>query len=300
MEKMIIGICSTRNHRYHPNRRLLEAAGQLGHSAKLLHPGKYVIGLEGKEPTIDPVRGSLKVDVILPRIGASIREYGLSMIRHLEVLGFPVFNPYQSILLASNKFLSLQTLSRKGIPITESQYVSNWNNFKKGVALLGGYPLVAKESRGRQGKGVFLLTSAARAEQVLEGVLDQGRGVLLQPFFPTETRRDIRLIVAGDRVLGAMSLTPGEGEFRANVHLGGRAKALKPTRAMLKLAIKSTRALGLDISGVDMIEIEGRDLKIAEVNYSPGFRGMEKCTGRDIAVEIIKYVTKVGRHLLCT
>lgn len=296
---MIIGICSTRNHRYHPNRRLLEAARQLGHEAKLLHPGRYAIGLEGKGLTIDPVRGSFAVDVILSRIGASIKEYGLSMIRHFEMLGFPVINSYQSILLASNKFLSLQALTRKGIHVPESQYASNWSNFKKAAARLGGYPLVAKESRSRQGKGVFLLKSPEDAGRLLEGVLDQGRGVLLQKFIPTERRRDIRIMIAGARSLGAMSLSPVKGDFRANIHLGGRAKALKPTKEMLKLAVKSTQTLGLDISGVDMIEVEGRDLKVIEVNYAPGFRGMEKCTGRDIAIEIIKYMTKVGKRSLC-
>ena len=106
-------------------------------------------------------------------------------------------------------------------------------------------------------------------------------------------------MIAGDRSLGAMSLAPVKGDFRANIHLGGRAKALKPTKEMLKLAVKSTQTLGLDISGVDMIEVEGRDLKVIEVNYAPGFRGMEKCTGRDIAIEIIKYMTKVGKRSLC-
>ena len=296
---MIIGICSTRNHRYHPNKRLLEAAGQLGHEARLLHPGKYVIGIEGRRPTIDPVRGDFRVDVILPRIGASIKEYGLTMIRHFEMLGYPVINSFQSILLASNKFLSMQALSRKGIPVPGSQYASNWSNFNRTVARLGGYPLVAKESRSRQGKGVFLLKSPEEARQLLEGVLGQGRGVLLQQFIPPDKRRDIRMMIAGDRSLGAMSLTPGKGEFRANIHLGGRAEAMKPTKEMLKLAIESTRALGLDISGVDMIEVGDRDLKVIEVNYSPGFRGMEKCTGRDIAIEIIKYMTKVGKRSLC-
>lgn len=272
----------------------------MGHEGKLLHPGRYTMGLGDKGPTIDPVRGSFAADIILPRIGASIKEYGLSTIRHFEVLGIPVINSFESIRLASNKFLSLQALSRKGIPVPESQYASNWANFRRAAARLGGYPLVAKESRSRQGEGVFLLTSPESARQRLQRVLGQGRGVLLQRFFPPETRRDIRIIIAGDRSLGGMALTPGKGDFRANIHLGGRAKALEPTTEMVELAVKSTRTLGLDISGVDMIEIGVRDLKVIEVNYSPGFRGMEKCTGNDVAVEIIKYVTRVGKRSLCT
>jgi ribosomal protein S6--L-glutamate ligase len=63
---------------------------------------------------------------------------------------------------------------------------------------------------------------------------------------------------------------------------------------MSTLAIKSTRALGLDISGVDMIDIDSV-LQVVDVNYSPGFKGLEKCTGKDVAAEIIKYVIRSKR-----
>jgi ribosomal protein S6--L-glutamate ligase len=68
---------------------------------------------------------------------------------------------------------------------------------------------------------------------------------------------------------------------------------------MSSLAIKSTRALGLDISGVDMIE--GRDgiFRVIDVNYSPGFKGLEKCTGKDVASEIMKYVIRVEVSVRC-
>lgn len=296
---MIIGICSTRNHRYHPNRRLLEAAGQLGHRGVLLHPGKYTVGLGVKGPTVEPVRGGFVVDVVLPRIGASIKEYGLTMVRHFELCGIPVVNPYASILLASNKFLCLQALCRQGIPIPESRYASNWSNFEKARSLLGGYPLVVKAPRSRQGSGVFLLESKEQGKAMLEGMLHQGQGVLLQEFIPPSERRDIRIVMAGKRALGAMTLTPRQGDFRANIHLRGKAVPLTPTGEMLDLARRAVRTIRLDIAGVDMIEDRDGKLRVIEVNYSPGFKGLEKCTGRDIAIEIVEYVTRLAQDFLC-
>jgi ribosomal protein S6--L-glutamate ligase len=88
-----------------------------------------------------------------------------------------------------------------------------------------------------------------------------------------------------------MSLIPRKGDFRANIHLKGRAEKVQLTEAMANLAVRSAKALGLAISGVDMIEEENGMLRIVDVNYAPGFKGLERCTGKDVAIEIIKYVT---------
>jgi ribosomal protein S6--L-glutamate ligase len=289
---MRIGILSVKNHRYHPNRRLMEAARALNHQAILVHPGRLFMGVDDQGLRIDSLRRRFQADVILPRLGATIKEYGLTMIRHLELLGIPVINNYQSILLARNKFLSLQTLFKSGVPVPESAYASNWSNFETAVAKLGGLPLVIKARNSRQGRGVFLIDAIEKHRSLLNGFLDRGEGLLIQKFIPPEKRKDIRIMVVGKRILGAMSLTPKKGDFRANIHLKGRAEGVRLTRAMSNLAIRSVKALGLAISGVDMIEDDGM-LWVVDVNYAPGFKGLERCTGKDVAIEIIKYVANI-------
>ncbi len=293
-EAMLIGILSVKNHRYHPNRRLMEAARALNHQAVLVHPGRLVMGVDDQGLRIDHLRRHFQTDVILPRLGATIKEYGLTMIRHLELLGIPVINNYQSILLARNKFLSLQTLFKSGVPIPESAYASNWSNFERAAAKLGGCPLVIKAPNSRQGRGVFLIDFIEKHRSLLNSLLDRSQGLLIQKYIPPEKRRDIRIMVVGKRVVGAMSLTPRKGDFRANIHLKGRADKVLLTRAMSNLAIRSAKALGLAISGVDMIEEDDGMLRVVDVNYAPGFKGLERCTGEDVAIEIIKYVTKRG------
>ncbi len=291
---MRIGILSVKNHRYHPNRRLMEAARALKHEAILVHPGRLFMGVDNQGLRIDHLRRHFRADVILPRLGATIKEYGLTMIRHLELLGIPVINNYQSVLLARNKFLSLQTLFKNGVPIPESAYASNWSNFETAAAELGGFPLVIKAPHSRQGSGVFFIDAIEKHRPLLNRFLGRGRGLLIQKFIAPERRRDIRIVVVGKRVVGAMSLIPRKGDFRANIHLKGRAEKVLLTRAMTNLAIKSVKALGLAISGVDMIEEDDGMLRVVDVNYSPGFKGLERCTGRDVAIEIIKYVTTQG------
>jgi len=291
---MRIGIITVKNHRYHPNRRLMEAARALNHEAILVHPGRLFMGVDDQGLRIDHLIRRFQADVILPRLGATIKEYGLTMIRHLELLGIPVINNFQSILVARNKFLSLQTLFKHGVPIPESVYASNWSNFEKAVAKLGGFPLVIKTPRSRQGSGVFLIDAIGKHRSLLKGFLDRNQGLLIQKFIPPEKRRDVRIMVVGKKVVGAMSLIPRKGDFRANIHLKGRAEKVLPTRAMSNLAIRSVMALGLAISGVDMIEENDGMLRVVDVNYSPGFRGLERCTGKDVAIEIIKYVTSVN------
>ena len=290
---MRIGILSVKNHRYHPNRRLMEAARALNHEAILVHPGRLFMGVDDQGLRIDHLKRRLQADVILPRLGATIKEYGLTMIRHLELLGIPVINNYQSILLARNKFLGLQTLFKSGVPIPESAYASNWSNFERAVAKLGGFPLVIKARNSRQGRGVFLIDAIKKHRPLLNSFLDRGEGLLIQKFIPPEKRRDIRIMVVGKRVVGAMSLIPRKGDFRANIHLKGRAEKVLLTRAMSNLAIESVKALGLAISGVDMIEEDDGMLRVVDVNYAPGFKGLERCTGKDVAIEIIKYVTSI-------
>lgn len=286
---MDIWILTVRSHRYHPNRRLLEAAGVLKQQAFLIHPGKFYLGIDDRELMLDGRIHRHLPDVLLPRIGATIKEYGLTAIRHLQLMGTSVLNRFESILLASNKFLSLQTLAAQGIPVPETRYASNRSNFRDALASLGGFPIVAKISSSRQGSGVFLFESMEKAKPILEGQLDQGHGLLMQRFIPPLGRKDFRVLVGGDEIIGAMSLRPKQGEFRSNVHLGGREEEVEVSDEMSSLALRSVKALGLDIAGVDMVQDDHEVLRVIEVNSTPGFKGLEKCTGKDIAAAIIRF-----------
>jgi ribosomal protein S6--L-glutamate ligase len=289
---MDIWILTVRTHRYHSNRRLLEAAALLKQKASLIHPGKIHLGVNGRELSMGGRFHRRLPNLLLPRLGATIKEYGLTAIRHFQIMGVTIMNRFEPILLASNKFLSLQTLASKGIPVPETCYASNPSNFEDALSGMGGFPIVIKLASSRQGSGVFLFDTLEKARPTLEDQLNKGHGLLMQKYIPPKGRTDFRILVGRGEILGAMSLKPRKGEFRSNFHLGGRPQAETCTDEMSSLALRSAGALGLDIAGVDLVQDAGKRFRVMEVNSTPGFKGLEKCTGKDIASAIIRCAMK--------
>ncbi|MFP3980189.1 MAG: RimK family alpha-L-glutamate ligase [Desulfobacterales bacterium] len=286
---MDIGVVTVRDDGYHPNRRLMEAAADRGCSLGLLSP--YRVG-----PWID--RGSICMygmegpgiaRVLLPRQGAQIGASSLTVLSHFAAMGIPLVNDVYSIRIAGNKFLTVQALVASGLPVPDTVFANSGDVFFAGIQRLGGFPVVAKKLRGRQGAEVFLLTSRQDAERIVDAHLEPGKGILLQAFIAPEGRRDLRLLVIGGNVAAAAEFFPKPGDFRSNFHLGGNIRAVSISGDIEKLAADSSRAVGLDIAGVDLVVDAAGAPWVIEVNYSPGFRGLEAATGRDIAAEIIDF-----------
>jgi ribosomal protein S6--L-glutamate ligase len=291
---MHIGILTARDPEYHPNRRLVDAGSVLGHNVTLIHPKNCLSAICSGKPGLEIAISEDPPSVLLPRIGATINDYALTLVRHFEQTGMRVFNGFQSILLARNKFLALQTLADHGMPVPDSHFVSNLNNFEKVVEKLGGYPVVVKTPNSRQGKGVTLVESSLTAKFIMDNLPAKKRGILIQEFISPPGREEIRAFVLGDKVMAAMALKPQAGDFRSNIHQKGSAKGITLNKKLKDLAIESSRALGLEISGIDIIVDGNGNPRVIEANYSPGFRGLEASTGLDIASGIIRYVTQSG------
>jgi len=293
---MRMGIVTVKGRTYHPNKRLLEAAFEKGHDLTLIHPyrvhpeiSRGKLGLKGMG--IDSLP-----EVILPRQGATVGESSLALIRHLALMGFPMVNSLDAILLSRHQFLTLQALSRAGLPVPDTLLANTPEGIREAVAGLGGVPVVVKQISGRQGEGVMLVASDRETEEITHHQLDRYKGLLVQRFIPPKERRDIRVMVIGNKISGCMELRPEPGDFRANFHLSGKSWVVEISPLQGKIALKAAGALGLDIAGVDlMVDREGRTLVI-EVNYSPGFKGLEAATGLDIAGRIVEFAAEFGNR----
>ncbi|MBW2708741.1 MAG: RimK family alpha-L-glutamate ligase [Deltaproteobacteria bacterium] len=293
---MHVAILSVRDKTYHPNSRLMAAAVEMGHRISLIHTRDGLSCIQGgrqavRLPEPDFPETDLP-DILLPRVGATINDYALSVVRHFALSGTRVVNGFESILMARNKFMGLQRLAKHGISVPDSYLVVTLEGFERAVEQLGGYPVVAKMPGSRQGDGVMRVENQATASFVMNNLMDNARGILVQEYIPPEGRTDIRAFVLGDRVLGAMALEPGPADFRTNIHLTGQGRMITLSPDLSKLAVRSSRALGLEISGTDIIIDKNGFPNVIEVNYSPGFRGLEEATGINIAERIIHYVTK--------
>jgi ribosomal protein S6--L-glutamate ligase len=88
-----------------------------------------------------------------------------------------------------------------------------------------------------------------------------------------------------------MMRTAPEGEFRSNLHRGGTAKLVKLSPEERELAIKAAKVMGLNVCGVDILRSRRGPL-VMEVNSSPGLKGIEEATGKDVAGMIIQFIEK--------
>ncbi|MEM2977448.1 MAG: RimK family alpha-L-glutamate ligase [Thermoplasmata archaeon] len=236
------------------------------------------------------------VDVILGRIGASITDYGLAVIRHFEFKGVPVVNSSQSIADSRDKFRSLQILTRHGIRVPATVLTRSPVMTMKSIDILGGPPVVLKMLQGTQGIGVMLAENPAAAESILETFWGLGHDIQIQTFVKEASGTDIRAFVIDGQVVASMKRESTTGEFRSNIHRGGEGRLAILSPEFEETAIKTAEVLGLKIAGIDMLESSEGPVVI-EANSSPGFEGLERATHKDVARMILEFLTRYARGL---
>lgn len=289
---MKIGILTIHDLNFHPNGRLDQAARYRRHRLILINPYQVVCFLENQVSGIDrckdPVSGDLP-DVVLPRQGSPMGEYGFVLLRQFQAMGIPLVNGLEGVTIARHQYITLQTLAAAGIPVPNTCFVTRPAPFFDAVDRVGGYPLVVKQPSGMGGDGVFKIDDADQARSCVDTRLDPVKGLLVQRFIPISGRVDARILVIGGQVAGAITLLPASNDFRTNIHRHGRATAFDPPASWKRMAVAAARACRLDIAGIDMMGRNKGQPCVIEVNYSPGFRGLEAATGIDIAMKIIDF-----------
>lgn len=287
---MKIAILS-RNSNLYSTRRLYQAIQAAGHEAIIVNHSICDLIIEQEGPSIIYKGEKLTgVDAIIPRIGASVTFYGTAVVRQFELMGvFSAVNS-QAIVRSRDKLRSLQILSKAGLGMPKTAFT----NFSKGgekqlVEHVGGAPLIIKLLEGTQGLGVVLAETKKAGQSVIEAFHGLKARIIVQEFIKEAKGADIRAFIVNGKVVGAMKRQGAEGEFRSNLHRGGKATVIKLSAAEKKAALGAAKALGLDVAGVDMLQSDRGPL-ILEVNSSPGLEGIEQATGVNIAGEIIKYI----------
>jgi len=273
-----------------PTIRLTQAAEARGCKTVLINPYRVLSGIEQGKFQYFVENFSHPPDVVMPRQGSPMGDYGLALLRQFMHLGIPLINGLKGITIARNQYITLQTLAAAGLPVPDTFFITAEAGFHRAVERLDNYPVIVKQMDGMGGEGVNLVKQGDDISSLCEKGLKGKKGLVVQRFINPDHRRDLRILVVGNQVAGAMVLTPRRGEFRSNFHLNGQARPVQMSRQWEKMAITAARACHLEIAGVDLIVGADSSPYIMEVNYSPGFRGLEGVTGIDIAGKIIDYV----------
>ena len=241
---MHIGILS-RNPRLYSTRRLREAALEKGHSVEVIDCLKCFINITANEPTVhyksSKKQQRLQFDAVIPRIGASITEYGSAVLRQFEVGETFALNQAVAITRSRDKLRAHQLLARKGVQIPLTSYAHAANATDELIEFVGGAPLIVKTIQSTHGKGVVLAENSKMAAGVINAFRNLDADFLVQEFIAEAQGSDIRCFVVGDRVVAAMQRTAQEGEFRSNLHLGGTAIEVKLKAEERALAVKAAK-----------------------------------------------------------
>ncbi len=213
------------------------------------------------------------------------------MLRQFEVAGVYSVNSSIAISRSRDKFRAHQHLARKGIPMPVTSYAHSSSSTKELIKLVGGAPLVVKVVNSTQGKGVLLAETNKAAEGLINALLTLNVDFFIQEFIKEAGGADIRCFVVGGKVVASMKRQGAEDDFRSNLHAGGSAESIRLKPNERAMAVRAAKTLGLDIAGVDIIR-SSRGPLVLEVNSSPGIKGIERASGKDVAAAIIDHIER--------
>lgn len=283
----------SRNKKLYSMRRLVQEARKAGVHCDIINPLDCQLVIDGKQSCVLVRNQPLPpYRAVFPRIGASITEYGLAVVKHFEIQNILTVNGSRAIADSRNKMRSLQVLTGAGLMAPATVMTRSTQGLRAAVEAVKGLPVVLKVLQGTQGLGVMLVHTPISLGSVLDTLRTLDQDVIIQQFIVEGAGRDYRVFVVGNEVIASMMRTAPQGEFRSNIHRGGEANVVEIPDEFKKAAIKAARVLGLEVAGVDLMEsVQGP--MIIEVNSSPGFEGIEKATGINVAGAIVKHIKKL-------
>ena len=210
--------------------------------------------------------------------------YGLTEIYHNKCF-VPISSTAHTI--AHNKFMTHLLLSQdKELKMPRTYYAAKIGESKEFLKTLN-YPIILKFPEGTQGKGVIFAESSASAISMIDALDVFKQPVLIQDHI--DIKSDIRVIVAGDSIVGSMRRIAKSGEVRANAHQGGSGESFLITPQIKEMCIKAAKLIGAQVCAMDLIESEYGPL-ILEANTSPGLQKITEVTKKNIAYSIAEYL----------
>ncbi len=293
-KRLKIAVLSRNTHLY-STKRLIEAGLKHSHDMYVIDPLRCYMNISAHNPEIHYKGRKLEnFDAVIPRIGQSVTFYATAVLRQFEMIGVYSLNESVAISRARDKLRSLQLLARKGIGMPVTGFAHSPDDTDDLLAIVGNVPLIIKLTEGAQGQGVVLAETRDAAESVIDAFRGLDAHFLVQQFIRESRGTDIRCFVIGGKVVASMKRLARKGEFRANLHRGGSAEAVRITPTERDMAVKAARVMGLNVAGVDIIRANKGSL-VLEVNSSPGLEGIEAATKKDIAGEIVAFIERHAR-----
>src|SRR3989441_4969615 len=220
---MKIGVISKKPS-YWSTKAILKSIREHGHEPEFVKTDEVRLVVAGTDDAVFNSKSLRSYDVLIPRIGRSMTDFGKMLLRQLELMGIRTTLSSDGLITARNKFLALQSLRQAHIPIPRSILLASRPNFMEAAHLVR-YPAVLKILSGTQGIGVMRVKSLEETASIVDTLKFFGEVVCLQEYIPNPGV-DIRALVVGDRVVGSMKRVAAHNEWRAENHPPAKNGAL--------------------------------------------------------------------------
>ena len=214
----------------------------------------------------------------------------------LTKLNIPIFNCKEAIVTCDDKMLTYIALVNHSIPMPKTfpgclSFQKNSSLIEEQINLLESkldYPIVIKECYGSCGYGVYLAKNQQDLKSMLDIVLYKPH--LFQEYIQESAGIDIRVIVIGGKVIGAMQRNNYE-DFRSNIEQGGQGSVYFVDSLLQELAEKIAHILQLDYCGIDFLKTK-QGYKLCEVNSNAFFKSFEEVSKINVAKCYVEYLIK--------
>src|SRR5438876_920214 len=232
-----------------------------GVESLLLTPAQAVTRLEPGDVALG------RLDVLHSLDGV---EPGTWAFDALEGSGCRLLNRRGSILSAHDKRRTADILAAAGLPHPATRVVRDGASAEIDLEP----PFVVKPPFGSWGEDVLLCPDRRAFARCLQDLRDRpwfrATGAIVQELVPP-IGHDLRLVVAGRRVVGAVERVAPAGEWRTNVALGGIRRPVVPPPRACDLAVAAATALGIDLVGIDLLPIGVGEYVVIELNAAVEF-----------------------------
>lgn len=276
----------------HTRRRLVQDIRKRKHVALPIQP-ESIVGLIKRNTVSVTVPTSPRVDAIIHRLSHQHK----AALHALDAANpsVPHINHLESVLRAADKFATGIALAEAGIPQPDTALVLKLKEAHFYAAKFG-YPVIVKRPLGERGQWIAKASTPRELEKLFSNFRTRLQPlVIIQEYIAEASGRDIRALVVGRQVTAAVERRASKrDEFRSNLHRGGTAQAVHLTAPERRMAVHAAKAVGLEVTGIDILRSDRGPL-VVEVNSFPGFSGIEKATGIDVAQAIVDFVIKKAR-----
>ena len=270
--------------------RLLAALRAQGVEPVLFSLADVAIVTGGGEPLRVPgLPDGLPDGVLLRTIAGGTFEattMRLGVLHALVASGVTVWNGPVAIERSVDKAATSLMIARAGLPTPDTFVVSKRQAAAEIVAreAAPGRPLVLKPLFGSQGEGLQLI----ERPDDLPPEDAVSRVYYLQRYVPRSDGlwRDYRVFVCEGRAIAGM-IREGDG-WITNVHLGGRPLPWSMPPRAADLAEAAAAAVGVDYTGIDLVEDGEGGFLVLEVNSMPAWSGLQKVCEVDIAGAVVR------------